>query len=456
MIVDFFSRLFGGEGRLVELDQPLQLIGEKVRIPLSQLPLEISLGKGGERIHLRYETPSPVNPSAGRLLLHNPTDFYHAARGFLAIEAQEKLLIGVQEPFQQALFHWGPGVANRHLEIGFCDGMVLIKELHTDYGIIVSSVKQELGESTELPDSLNRLLLASTTTLLPDLALQQLEQLLASDTLAMYRPLDEHGQPGALVELPEGLEPVIIGDLHAQVENLLQILTWGGLLKGLQEGRSALVILGDAVHSELDGEMACMAQSMVMMDLIFGLMLLYPGQVFYLKGNHDGFDRRIMKAGVAQGLLWRESLRKKRGEAYLTAMERLYAQLPLVAVGRELLCCHASPPIARVDKPMIINAQAYPGLVNELLWNRIQCAAFPSGYGAREVKRFRKLMGLSPTAAFIVSHNPISRQQALWPNVQEVKNHHIVFSGLPHCIGLFVQTGEQMQPLVLPGRALVE
>ena len=86
-----------------------------------------------------------------------------------------------------------------------------------------------------------------------------------------YRPENSEGQPGGLIELPNSLAPIIVGDLHAQVDNLLKIITENRFLTGLETDTACLVILGDAVHSEVDGEMEDMDSSILMMDLILRL-----------------------------------------------------------------------------------------------------------------------------------------------------------------------------------------
>ncbi len=67
--------------------------------------------------------------------------------------------------------------------------------------------------------------------------------------------------------------PVIVGDLHAQVDNLLKILSENCLLDCLRLKTATLVILGDAIHSENANELDKFDTSMLMMDLIIRLKL---------------------------------------------------------------------------------------------------------------------------------------------------------------------------------------
>jgi hypothetical protein len=142
--------------------------------------------------------------------------------------------------------------------------------------------------------------------------------------------------PGGLLVLPEALTPILVADMHAQIDNLLTVLSQNAFLDALDEGTAALVILGDAVHSEVDGQLREMDSSMLLMDLIFKLKLRFPAQVFYVRGNHDSFSEDMSKDGIPQGLLWAKELSERRGAAYLKAMGEFYRLLPYVVASRTL------------------------------------------------------------------------------------------------------------------------
>lgn len=86
--------------------------------------------------------------------------------------------------------------------------------------------------------------------------------------------------PGGLLLLPQRLTPILVADMHAQIDNLLTVLSQNAFLDALDQGTAALVILGDAVHCEVDGQLREMASSMLIMDFIFRLKLCFPEQVF--------------------------------------------------------------------------------------------------------------------------------------------------------------------------------
>ena len=90
------------------------------------------------------------------------------------------------------------------------------------------------------------------------------------------------------------------------MDNLLTILSHGEFLEMMGDGKPRWYSLGDAVHSEMDGQLEDMESSLLMMDLIIKLKLWFPQQIFYVRGNHDSFSAEIGKEGVPQGLLGHE------------------------------------------------------------------------------------------------------------------------------------------------------
>ena len=176
-----------------------------------------------------------------------------------------------------------------------------------------------------------------------------------------------------------------------------------------------------------------------MMDFIYKLKIRFPAQVFYLRGNHDSFSEEVGKAGIPQGLLWKSEILKRRGTRYKEAMDRLYDNLPFCAQTDDFIACHAAPPKAQVNHELLINTHRYPGLIREMIWNRLRRPNYPAGYTKMDVIRFRKGLNAAPDTPFIVAHNPLSRDVSVWMDVGDIKNHHIVFSGRTDQISVFFQ-----------------
>ncbi|HNM64395.1 MAG TPA: metallophosphoesterase, partial [Accumulibacter sp.] len=221
-----------------------------------------------------------------------------------------------------------------------------------------------------------------------------------------------------------------------------------------EEGCAALVILGDAVHCELDGQLAEMESSMVLMDLILRLKLCFPSQVFYLRGNHDSFSEDLAKDGIPQGLLWAKELSLKRGPSYLKAMQEFYDLLPYVVVSPDFIACHAAPPTSKVTRQMLIEIHQNPSLISELTSNRLRRPNRPLGYSGRNVAKFRHSLHLDPATPLIVGHTPIDNEATVWLNVDGIENHHVLFSACPDTVGVFARVGGRMIPLIYPVDAL--
>ena len=190
-------------------------------------------------------------------------------------------------------------------------------------------------------------------------ALEKVNMILSQEA---YRPKNSQGRPGAVVMLPDEMTPILVGDLHARIDNLIQVLCENRFLESLLNGSAGLIFLGDVVHSEIDGQLEEMTGSLLMMDFIFKLKIRFPDQVFHIRGNHDSFSADVSKGGIPQGMLWEKHVLDERGVNYKREMDRYYDQLPLVVVTRDFLACHASPPFRRVNLEMLINAHDRPGL----------------------------------------------------------------------------------------------
>ncbi len=105
------------------------------------------------------------------------------------------------------------------------------------------------------------------------------------------RWLDDHGKPGALVEIKNADRLIVIGDLHGAYENLAAILKEVDIERALRKDKNAhLVITGDAIHthrSELFEDPKAYADSFTTLLQILALKRRFPVQVHYLPGNHD-------------------------------------------------------------------------------------------------------------------------------------------------------------------------
>ena len=450
----------------VALQEEMHLRGQKAVVPFDILPIQLLLGpKDGSHITLHLYPDQPLAPqpqqASQRFIIFDPERYFHSISGLLTLEPGQRLVLGRAESEQITLLHYPTTVSSRHLRLHSRGDALVFKDLHSMFGTYVSRL--EVAEQGEhllrwRRAKLQRIreIFGGPIQLLPRLeamaTLKQVNRILEEEA---YRPRDSNGKPGAVVKLPDELTPIIVGDLHAQLDNLLKILSENSFLESLEAGQACLLILGDAVHSEIDGEMEEMASSMLMMDLIFKLKIRFPDQVFYIRGNHDAFLPSVSKGGISQGLIWERQLREVRGTAYQREMDLCYQKLPYVVLARDFVACHAAPPKSKVSLDNLINATQHPNLIEQLICNRVKRANYPAGYSRGDVKRLRKRLDLPTEIPFIVGHNPLGDGETLWLNVEGIENHHIVYSAMTDQLSLFTRIGEHLVPLCYPTERLL-
>lgn len=246
---------------------------------------------------------------------------------------------------------------------------------------------------------------------------------------------DDEGKPGGLVLFPQNKKPIIIGDLHANVENLQKILDHSTNRKDLEKGEAACIFLGDILHDDRTGYMKDMKSSVAILDALFELFVQYPGQIYYIRGNHDSFDERLRKSGISQGIEFKKELITQKGEAYAEAVGEFFECLPVFIIGEGFVITHAGPPRGGVVREELINIKKYPEKLHQLLWNRVnEFHGNPSlkEYGEKDIRLCLELLGLPLDTHFIVGHNPLwndGNETGVWMNVIGIKNHHILYSG---------------------------
>ena len=441
----------------VELRDEYTLVGEAIRVPISGQALKLTLGAGKESRTLHL-VPEKFIGDVGRLefpafLLLDPDTFYTQINGFIRLAKGDHLIIGREDDLQQAMFRLPKGVRKRHLSIVHDGDALLLKDLDETSGTMLETIPDPGGNdrltarrSTILQEI--RTIFGGPIQLLPpDAALHDLIEVNRILEKEPLRPHNDRGMPGGVVNLPKKMIPIILGDLHAQIDNLLTLLSQNEFIEMMGDGKAAMVFLGDAVHSEEDDHLEEMESSLLMMDLIFRLKLWFPQQVFYIRGNHDSFSDEIGKCGVPQGLLWAKTLRDLRGQTYLDAMKHFYELLPYVALSKGYVACHAAPPRGKVSMDMLVNIEKYPGLIQELTCNRLYRPNRPAGYKGSDVKCFRRTLHLDEDAELFVGHTPLTRHDTLWINVGGIEHHDVVFSANKPWIGVFTRVGNRMIPL---------
>ena len=377
--------------------------------------------------------------------------------GFARIKVGERVLIGRDNRQYDEIFNFPKSVSKRHLMVTNIRGDLMISPLEGKAAIqIVRSGNQDIRGRIGT-NRFNAILGIreiygdSIVMLPPDEALKTIQNVNTVLSSEAYRDKDDSGAPGALVELPGKSRLLIAGDLHAQVDNFLKILVENCLLAHLASNSASLVVLGDAVHSEISKEMEDMDGSILMMDLIFKMKIHFPDNFFYLLGNHDSFHREIGKGAILQGILMRKRLHELRGEEYVTEMQKFYDLLPIVMKTDSCIACHAAPPGKKITRYELINLRNYPVICHEILTNRLKRSHYLAGYEKRNVKQFRQSLGLPKRTSFVVGHTPLDPFNSFWKNAGNIKGHHIIYSGREDGPAIFMQIQKKNNSFELPG-----
>lgn len=448
-----------------ELQTSLRLGRTRARVPTPALPLRLTLGDD-DVYHLDLMAELVIGAKgeferSGDYLLFDPERAAQEIAGFLRLQPGQSLKVGREDPLQSAVMQYPETVAARHLSLELTAKGLSFKKrgsaptacvaILRDLDQFRHQIEMRRGTMERLASLLGAPILAPAR---PE-ALSLLEHGIEAVAEEPYRPRASDGRPGALLELPPGPAPILIGDLHGRIDNLLVILTQNRFLEALSEGRAMLIFLGDAVHPDEPGKEDEMDSSMLLMDLILKLKLLFPQQVFYLRGNHDSFSEEISKNGVPQGLVWSKALRDRRGRRYHEAMQRFYASLPHIAVSADFLACHAGPPTINTSRDDLINLHDHPRLQHQLENQRLRRSQKPGGYHRKDVERFRKRLGANPGAPFIVGHSVLSEDRTYWLDAGGIENHHVLLGCHAEWAGVFTRLGGKMAPLSYPVEPLL-
>ena len=445
----------------LDQSQKLRLSGKELRIPVQEYTgYRIELGKQILHLYPDSSMAETGNEAPCDFILLDPDRYFTGITHLQRLSPGCTLTIDRNIEYQEYIFSAPRDAFRRHFSVSHTGDALVFRDPISELGTYVSLITDR-RETSRIANrrraALIRIREIFGSPLEPLSAsnaldtLRQVNRLLVNDA---YRRKDSLGNPGGVLELPAHLTPILVGDLHARLDNLLKVLSENAFLESLENGSGALVMLGDAVHPEESGELAEMDSSLLMMDLIFKLKLRFPRQVFYIVGNHDSFLHELMKQGIPQGLLWDKHVVASRGEEYKTELEVFYRQSPLLVLSQDFIACHAGPPRRKISRQALVDVRQFPEIVHDMTWSRIRTPAFPAGYTRYDVRQFRKGLEVDSDIPFIVGHHPYSPDGTLWLNVGQINHHHILISARPDRVGIFTRIDGRMVPQIYPAEPL--
>ncbi|MBU1726628.1 MAG: HAD-IIIC family phosphatase, partial [Candidatus Omnitrophica bacterium] len=237
-------------------------------------------------------------------------------------------------------------------------------------------------------------------------------------------------QSGNIVDLrgiAEGLEIMLVGDLHARRDNLEKILFHKGksdsgeeeppVLDKVKNRRGLLIILGDAVHDNLsrkEGELsfeetqlrlADMSSSLAIARDIMELKINHPDYFYYCLGNHDSPEVDCAKWGVKQTQLFVNAMLDTYGWLYFDLYREYVKESPLLLAADGLIATHAGPvkPVLTLEEVRWLEKND-PKLYIAL-WGRFKhIRDIRFAYFDSDVIDFMDKFG-QPQAYFVVGHD---------------------------------------------------
>ncbi len=455
-ISGFFKRSLDGE-LIVPTATPI-ILSKSVRLAWGSQPFSMTLGKASLEFHPDLAFSGEEQGSFREWVVHAGRAFYDAVPAFIRIKPGEEVVFGRTSDLQTRFFGYDQSVADRHVKVANRKGALTIQPLEWERSIILSAIDAATTMWAARQERLQHLPEVIGQPLVPFDDVEALERIREVNHVVAaeaYREPADDGTPGGIIRFPDEMPVVIMGDVHARADNILRVITEGGMLTALEQNRVCLVFLGDLLHSEAQGELEDMTSSVLVLDLFSMLKLRFPRNVFYIHGNHESFSPDISKGGVPQGLLFRKHLKRRRGKAYVNEIKTLFNGLAFVVHGNEFAACHGAPVRSRVDHQTLVNIRLYPGIQNEMIWNRLRRGNRPGGYGKGSVKRFRQTLNLQKQAPLIVAHTPLSTRETVWLNVGDIEGHHIVYSAHTDRLAVMVMSDGQAWPLeLIPDPAL--
>ena len=169
---------------------------------------------------------------------------------------------------------------------------------------------------------------------------------------------------GRLVKIKPLGEAVIVGDLHGDLESLIQIMKKADLLKKMKHNnKTALIFLGDYGDRGVN--------SAEIYYVVLKLKLLFPEQVILMRGNHEG-PEDLLASPHDLPMQFQARFGEKWRDAYLKIRELFGYLYNAVLVEERYLMIHGGlPSQAKTLEDLAYAHVKHPKerLLEDMLWS---------------------------------------------------------------------------------------
>lgn len=212
------------------------------------------------------------------------------------------------------------------------------------------------------------------------------------------RPYDKKGRPGGVIYLKSNIPTIIVPDLHARIDFLVNLLGYcdnsgNSVLQKLSFNQVQIVCVGDGFHSEIytkdrwkaayeefvdgfkkhrnmDKEMNF---SLGLMEIVQLLKISFPQNFHFLKGNHENITNQNSGGNIPfrkyayESMMVYEYIKKYYSPEFIDLFHSFEQKMPLLAVGRNFCISHAEPK-SFYNSKSVIDYREHPEVVKGLTW----------------------------------------------------------------------------------------
>jgi len=212
------------------------------------------------------------------------------------------------------------------------------------------------------------------------------------------RPDDQRGRPGGIVYLKPNIPTLIVPDLHARIDFLINLLGYSdnsgnSVLQKLAFNQIQIVCVGDGFHSEIntrdrwkaayeefvdgykkhrnmDKEMNL---SLGLMEIVQLLKISFPQNFHFLKGNHENITNENSGGNIPfrkyayESMMVYEYVKKYYSKEFIELFHFFEQKMPLLAIGRNFIISHAEPKTF-YNSGSVTNYREHPEVVKGLTW----------------------------------------------------------------------------------------